>query len=43
MFSTGNATLSSESYGYLGLATVVEKSTSVATLSYFQHSGATLS
>jgi hypothetical protein len=41
LLSTSNATLSSESYSYLGLATVVEKSTPVATLSYFQHSGDT--
>ena len=41
MLSTGNATLSSESYSYLGLGQVVVKSTPVATLSYVKQSGDT--
>ena len=41
MLSASNATLSSESYSYLGLATVVFKSTPVATLSYIQATGDT--
>ena len=41
MLSTGNATLSSESYSYLGLGQVVVKSTPVATLSYIQATGDT--
>ena len=41
MLSTGNATLSSESYSYLGLGQVVVKSTPVANLSYIQATGDT--
>ena len=41
MLSTGNATLSSEAYSYLGLGQVVVKSTPVANLSYIQATGDT--
>ena len=41
LLSASNATLSSESYSYLGLGRVVEKTTPVATLSYIQATGDT--
>jgi YD repeat-containing protein len=41
MLSASNATLSSESYSYLGLGQVVVKSTPVANLSYIQATGDT--